>query len=278
VNRASARTGGLLGLAWWSTTSGPGELLTANAPCGTVRNMVRPKQKDSTAAAVSSSHWVLATATGSTAGAVLGGALITAWLEPVEVTSSPLGAAAIAVPRTSAALGVWAAGIGIMQSLILRRHLVGVRWWPLATIAGWSIAGALSGVLPFTAAVTGRGIDIGPLGFVAVAAVTVLAIGLVSGAFQWLILRRQVERSGRWVWTNAGGIALAVVFAVAILGGMRTANWLRPEDFPSAQSWGVAGAAIGVVYGVVSGLVLVKLLRPMPAGDSIAATTSVSDT
>lgn len=242
------------------------------------QNVVKPKQKDSTAATVSSLHWVLATALGSTAGAVLGGALITAWLQPFEVMSSPLDAAAIAVPRTSAALGVWAAGIGIMQSLILRRHLAGVRWWPLATMAGWSIAGALSGVLPFTAAVTGRGIDIGPLGFVAVAAVTVSAIGFVSGVFQWLILRHQVDRSGRWVWTNTGGISLAVVFAAAILGVMRTANWFQPEDFPSAQSWGVAGAAIGGVYGVVSGLVLIKLLRPMPAAGSIAGTTSISDT
>jgi hypothetical protein len=40
----------------------------------------------------------------------------------------------------------------------------------------------------------------------------------------------------------------------------------------------LAGAAIGVVYGAVSGLVLVKLLRPMPAADSTAGTTSSSDT
>jgi len=236
------------------------------------------KQTDSTVVTVSSLHWVLATATGSTAGAVLGGALITAWLEPFEVVSSPLDAATIAVPRTAAALGVWAAGIGILQSLILRRHLGGVRWWPLATIAGWSIAGAVSGVLPFTAAVTGRGIDIGPVGFVAVAAVTVLAIGLLSGVFQWLILRHQVDRPGRWVWTNVGGIALAVVFAAAILGLMRAADWLQPEDFPSAQSWGVAGAAIGVVYGLVSSPVLIRLLGSMPAGDVVEGTTSTSDT
>ncbi|HET6917860.1 MAG TPA: hypothetical protein VFI46_00170 [Jiangellaceae bacterium] len=126
-----------------------------------------------------------------------------------------------------------------MQSLVLRRHLVGVRWWPLATIAGWAIAGALSGVLPFTGAVTGRGIDTGPLGFVAVAVVTVLAIGFVSGVFQWLILRHQVDRSGQWVWTNAGGIALAVVFAAAIVGLMSAADWLQPEDFlpPSRGVW-----------------------------------------
>jgi hypothetical protein len=240
--------------------------------------MVDPKQTDSTATTVSSLYWVLATTLGSTVGAILGGALITAWLQPFEIVSSPLDAAAIAVPRTSAALGVWAAGIGIMQSLILRGHLVGVRWWPLATIAGWSVAGALSGVLPFTADVTGRGIDIGPFGFVAVAAVTVLAMGFVSGILQWLILRHQVDRPARWVWTNIGGIALAVVFAAVILGLMRAADWLQPEDFPSAQSWGVAGVAIGVVYGVASSRVLSKLLRSMPSANPIAGTTSISDT
>jgi hypothetical protein len=163
--------------------------------------------------------------------------------------------------------------MGIMQSLILRRHLVGVRWWPLATLPGWAFAGALSGVLPFTADVTGRGIDVGPLGFVAVGAATVLAIGFVSGVRHWLILRRQVDRSGVWVWTNTGGIALAVVFAAVILGLMSAAVWFQSEDFPSAQSWGVAGAAIGVAYGVVSSPVLIKLLRPIPAAGPIAGTT-----
>jgi hypothetical protein len=118
-----------------------------------------------------------------------------------------------------------------MQSLILRGHLVGVRWWPVATLGGWALAGGLSGVLPFTAAVTGRGIDVGPAGFVAVGAATVLAIGLVSGPFQWLTLRRQVARSGLWVWANAGGIALAVGSAAAILGLMSAAGWFQPEDF-----------------------------------------------
>jgi hypothetical protein len=149
-----------------------------------------------------------------------------------------------------------------MQALILRRHLVGARWWPLATISGWAIAGALSGALPFGGAVTGRGLDIGPLGFVAVAVVTVLTIGLLSGVFQWLILRRQLDRSGRWVWITAGGIALAMLVAAVILGLVSAVGWLRSEDFPSAQSWGVAGAAIGLVYGAVSGQALISLLPP----------------
>jgi hypothetical protein len=154
-----------------------------------------------------------------------------------------------------------------MQSVVLRRRLVGVGWWPLATLAGWAFAGALSGILPFTAGVTGRGIDIGPVGFVAVAALTVLATGFVSGVFQWLILRHQVDRSGLWVWTSTGGIALAVALAAAILGLMSAADWFQPEDFPSAQAWGVAGAVPGLAHGVVSGLALISLLRPIPAAD-----------
>lgn len=210
------------------------------------------------------SQWVFATAIGSTFGAVVGGALITAWMHPFfEGVTSPLEAAAIAIPRTAGALGVWAAGIGIMQALLLwRRQVVGAYWWPLATISGWAIAGALSGALPFGGAVTGRGFDIGPLGFVAVGVVTVLAIGLLSGLFQWLILRTQVDRASRWVWTTAGGIALAMVAAVVILGLVSAVGWLRPEDFPSAGSWGVAGAAVGLVYGAVSGRVVSSWLHP----------------
>ena len=208
--------------------------------------------------------WTVATAIGSTLGAVIGGALITLWLYPFAPVSSPLAAAAIAVPRTAGALAVWGVGIGAMQALLLRGRLVGMFWWPVATASGWAIAGALSGALPVTGAVTSRGVDIGPLGFVAVSVVTVLAIGLLSGLFQWVILRRQVERAGWWMWATAGGIAVAILVAALILGLVSALGWLKPEDFPSSQAWGVAGAAVGLVYGVVSGQALSRLLRHEP--------------
>jgi hypothetical protein len=192
---------------------------------------------------------------------VVGGALITTWLQPFATVSSPFAAAAIAIPRTAGALAVWGAGIGIMQALLLRGQLAGALWWPIATASGWAVAGALSGALPVTGAVTGRGIDIGPLGFVAVSVVTVVAIGLLSGLLQWVILRPQVERVGWWMWATAGGIALAILVAALILGLVSALGWLRPEDFPSAQSWGVAGVAVGLVYGAVSGQALVRALR-----------------
>jgi hypothetical protein len=71
-----------------------------------------------------------------------------------------------------------------------------------------------------------------------------------------------VDRSGRWVWTTAGGIALAVLVAGVILVLVSAVGWLGPEDFPSAASWGVAGAVVGLVYGAVSGQMLIRLLRP----------------
>ncbi len=109
------------------------------------------------------------------------------------------------------------------------------------------------------------GFDIGPLGFVADAVVTVLAIAFLSGFFQWLILRQQVDRSGRWVWTTAGGIALGVLVAGVILVLASAVGWLRPEDIPSAASWGAAGAVFGLVYRAVSGQMLIRLLRPSPS-------------
>lgn len=213
-------------------------------------------------------QWACATAIGSTLGAMVGGALITAWLQPFPAVTSPLETAATGVPRIAGALGVWAVGIGIMQSLLLWllwRRLAGVYWWPLATARGWAIAGAIAGALPLGGAVTGRGLDIGPLGFIAVSVVTVLSIGLLSGLFQWLILRRQTGRYGWWIWITTGGIALGMLAAGAILALVSAIGWLRPEDFPSATSWGIAGASVGVVYGAVSGPMLTRLLRSSAA-------------
>lgn len=211
-------------------------------------------------------QWMLATAAGSTLGAVVGGALITVWLQSFPPVSDPLATAEITIPRIAGAFGVWGAGIGITQTLPLRRRLAGAYWWPLATLGGWVIAGALTSALPIGGAVTGRGIDIGPLGFVAQAVATVLAIGLLSGLFQWLILRQEADRAGCWVWVTAGGIALGMLVAAALLlGPASAAGWLRPEDFPSATSWGIAGAVVGVIYGAVSGWALIRLPRPVAA-------------
>lgn len=117
---------------------------------------------------------------------------------------------------------------------------------------------------------TGRGIDIGPLGFAVHALVTVLAIGLLSGFFQRLILRQQVNRAGRWVWVTTGGIALGMLAAVALLlGPVGAVGWLRPEDFPSAGSRGIAGAMVGLVYGAVAGQELLRL-RQLSATDRVS--------
>jgi hypothetical protein len=223
--------------------------------------MITPIERQHADASSSSwLQWAFATAIGSTLGAMTGGALITAWMQPYPAVTSPIEAATIGIPRIAGALGVWAAGIGIMQALLLWRQMAGAHWWPLATIAGWAIAGALGGALPVGGAVTGRGVDIGPLGFVAVGMVVVSAMGLLSSLLQWLILRQQAARAAWWIWTTAGGIALGMLAAAALLALMSALRWLRPEDFPSATSWGIAGAAVGLIYGTMSGRALRRLL------------------
>jgi hypothetical protein len=60
--------------------------------------------------------------------------------------------------------------------------------------------------------------------------------------------------------TQVGSIAVAILVAALILALVCELGWLRPEEFPSAQSWGVAGTAVGLVYGTVSGRVINSVL------------------
>ncbi len=93
------------------------------------KGMTVPELQHPHARRIAWPQWAFATATGSTLGAVLGGALIRAWLQPTfganNVVTSPLEVAAVYaavhIPSTAVALGVWGAGIGMMQALMLRR-------------------------------------------------------------------------------------------------------------------------------------------------------------
>jgi hypothetical protein len=80
-------------------------------------------------------QWMLATAAGSTLGAVVGGALITMWLQPFQPVSDPLATAQITIPRIAGSFAVWGAGIGIVQAALLRRRLAGAYWWPSRLLA-----------------------------------------------------------------------------------------------------------------------------------------------
>jgi hypothetical protein len=115
---------------------------------------------------------------------------------------------------------------GVAQWLILRRQVRRADWWILASTAGWAVGGAVGG------AVAGA----------VVGAVGLAVAGAVIGVAQWLLLRRQVRRAGWWILASAAGWAVGLAVADAV---------------------GEAAvlAVIGAVSGIITGAVLVWLLR-----------------
>ena len=122
-------------------------------------------------------------------------------------------------------LGVAAGGIliGVLQWLVLRRHVTRAGRWVLASLG----AAASFGVVVF-----GVGVVNADLGWVGGG-----YIGTVVGVLQWLVLRRQVPRAGWWV------LASTVGWVVAIPVG----------DIAGPPGW--------AVYGAFTGTTLIWLLR-----------------
>ena len=130
---------------------------------------------------------------------------------------------------------------GGLQSLALRRQVWGSSWWVLVShIKASGVAGVVISVVS---------IIVDPdVGWV----VGVGLFGTVLGTLQWVALRRYVTGAGWWVVASTLGW---------ILGGPATA--LVGPTGAEHVGWAVHGT----VYGVVTGSVLVWLLRrPMLTG------------
>jgi hypothetical protein len=210
--------------------------------------------------------WVLANVVGFALGGAIAGGIARAMGQPYYgVVSSTSEAIRIATRTAGVATAVFGAAIGTGQWLVIRTKLPRVGWWILGTSAGWGLAGVVAGALSGSmgGAVTGIGPDVGVWGFVVAAAAGILNIGLLSATFQWMMLRRQVERAWRWL-LGAGAaflVAAAVAAGVVRWGMVEVTGWLRPEDFPSAKAWVAFGAVAGVLYGAITGAVVARLLR-----------------
>ena len=115
--------------------------------------------------------------------------------------------------------------------------------WVLASTVGWAVGG------PAGVAAGGSG-DIIVAGYIGVT-----AGGILAGMLQWLVLRRHVAGAGWWMAASAAGWVAAgpgVGLVAAVMGAALTAN----------AGW----AALGIMYGAVTGCALVWLLRqPRPA-------------
>lgn len=87
---------------------------------------------------------------------------------------------------------------GLGQGIILRPRLKGSGWWALATFTGLALAGVSCVLFPdwFANPVGAELVAFVALFFLLF--VTALAIGI----FQWLILFKQAQGAGSWVWVS----------------------------------------------------------------------------
>jgi hypothetical protein len=177
-------------------------------------------------------QWVVAT---SVCGAV-GGVLISACIGALGDLGGNV------VGNTASGL---VAGIG--QWLVLRQWLERASWWVPATAGGFLLAAS-----PLVLQ--------GPLGENLGGVIATIALGLVPGTLQWLLLRRQVARAGWWVLAST-----LIVFA-AFLAGVAASSGVGLKEESELVFGLVSGIASGVVFGITSGLVLRWLLcRPVAA-------------
>jgi hypothetical protein len=176
--------------------------------------------------------------------------------------TSAIEAGYIQAGSLCAASAVFGAIVGTAQWLVLRRTLQ-AGWWMPATLIGWGLGGVLIG---FSAggSVSTIGPDAGPvhplLSLLLIPPLMVFLLGYV----QWLVLRREFVGAGWWPLVNVGGLTAGFLGRVVVA---KMVPWLASTDFPSAMALGLAGAAAGPVYGVLTWAFLAARCRRTLAAD-----------
>ena len=168
--------------------------------------------------------------------------------------------------RGDAGVGVF---VAVLQALVLRRRLTQPAWWILASGIG-GVLGPLAGVYVNATVYAAYGVH-GV--YVTTVFLTALGAGILIGALQWLVTRRQVARAAWWVpvsglgmvaGTSVGRLATGVVLSIIsdIVG-----EEINLTVFDIAT--GFVGATI---LAAITGYALVRLLQsPAPdAGDALS--------
>jgi hypothetical protein len=208
--------------------------------------------------------WLLATALGWTAGWAVGAPISELVARPIGATGAMLAAEMLG---GAVAWGILGLLTGIGQWLVLRRHMSGAGWWVPASVIGWALVGStkwIQGPLldEFMIGFFGRleEMRLGalvPLSGMGLGLLLDGAMGLVVGLAQWFVLRRHVQRAGRWVLISAVAWGIGAI-AMGFLG------WII--DRPGQE---VMHRVVPFVGGIVPGAILATgLIRLMPPGRS----------
>ncbi len=130
--------------------------------------------------------------------------------------------------------------IGIMQWLVLRKHVPNSGIWFLTSAIAMFIGGATNDVLPLF-------FQLPPLPNLFI---FWFLFGCASGIMQWLILKRQIPHSGLWILINILAGSIAGIFF--------------------ADSLGILGGSFGwVMAGIITGGTMFLLLKTPKRFDAI---------
>jgi hypothetical protein len=157
----------------------------------------------------------------------------------------PIFAVLGAMAGTPIVLGIVGLSLGTAQWPVIRRHISASAWWVVGSAAGMAVGLTLGVVLVEQ---IGRALFGGPINFrmlgVFARAASFGTIGLIGGAgvglAQWLVLRRQAAKCGRWIHVNAlslgAGLACGSLLADALV--------LRTGSFASAAVLLLVGSGV----------------------------------
>jgi hypothetical protein len=153
-------------------------------------------------------------------------------LPPDEVSQPPSGIPVVFLLIMLLSGGLLGACIGLVQALVLRRELDGMRRWIVATTIGFAAGGLLRLVnVP----------EMDMLGPV----YPVLQFGLIPAIFQWLALRGRVFQAGWWILATLVGWVLAFILIGIAIG---TGLYVEPFDLLCALLVPAGTAGAGMVW------------------------------
>jgi hypothetical protein len=186
-------------------------------------------------------QWTLASGLGGAVGFALADAVLNAFSEALYRAMAEI-----------VIFGLLGASMGTLQWLVLRRHFSQAGWWVAASAVGGTLVGS-------GGAFYGSKVQVNLV-------IVYGLVGIILGALQWLVLRRQISRLGWWVIASLLGWALAVPVVQSLdrLGLMRGLS----ETVGLILGIGL----MGTVVGIVTGGLLVWLLWQSSGRTVVAAT------
>ena len=158
--------------------------------------------------------------------------------------------------RDAAVIGLEVGGlgggiIGLGQWLILRSNLEQAWRWILFTSLGFAV-GSIPMMMVIVPSRDER-LFIEVIGYF-----LPLFLGAVVGLAQWLVLRTQFDRAIHWVWLS--GLSWIICFVSFAVFHFIRDNYLADNFQDELLSGGIGG----ILYGVMTAIVLIWVVKPSP--------------